>query len=181
VSDVSIALAVTGERLLRPPRAELHFTAQFRNEGATPVWVVIPDDLTDSAALGAGLSALDRYELGDGALQVAHGLGSGGCFALCIAAASTLELEALPLAYWGAIPEELVVRLIVASAVLVDGRPLEEHLALSGACTGVDRPVDASPLADQYAVVEAAHPAEGEHFVATFPDAEQHELRVRVP
>ena len=89
MSDVSIALAVTGERLLRPPRAELQFTARISNDGTLPAWVVLPDDLTDEASIGTRLSALDRYVLDDGALQVAHGLGSGGFFAICLAAAGT--------------------------------------------------------------------------------------------
>ena len=119
--------------------------------------------------------------LDDGALQVAHGLGSGGFFAICLAAAGTLELEALPLAYWGDVPEDVVVLTIVASAVLVDDRPLEQLLAVAGPCAGTSRPVDASALADQRAVVEAVHPLEGKRFAATFPDAAERVLRVRVP
>lgn len=151
---VRIALTFTGRCPLRPPAAELRFTAWFRNPGASTTWVVLPDDLSDSAALGSRIGSLDRYELTPGPIHVLHGLGDGGFFALAVPGGQERELRSLPLVFWGDVPDRVTLNLACASTITVGDQPISEALAVELG-PEVIGPVDATPLADQRAVVQA--------------------------
>jgi hypothetical protein len=174
MSAPALTAVLAGARRARPPKVELRFDVTVRNGAGEVRWAILKDSFRDGERAGAStrVFSVDLYELsGTGRVAVAHFIGDGGFYAAQVPADSELRLNQLPISYWGELPEELALELVMAGALLLDDRPAQNAFSLT-LLSDPGAEVDASPLADQRAVVEAVAPPAGEAFVAEWVDAQ---------
>ena len=175
-----LSLAYTGYRRWRPPKVELRFDVTARNDEPAPRWAIVPDALPRGLDVGSSTRAysIELYELaGAGRVVVAHFIGDHGFFALLMPGSAELRLIGMPISYWGELPGSIEIESATATALLVDGDPVEGRLGLDPASEpGAE--VDAGPLASQASVVWATAAPESGALVAEWHGG--HAVRQRV-
>jgi len=160
VSRPPLSARYVGARRWRPPKVELRFDVTLRNDEPGARWAILPDRFSRPLGDGAArrVYSIDVYELtGNGRAVAAHFLGERGFFALLLPASSEIVLRGLPIAYWGELPDSVELELAFADELLVEGCPAQERLRIDPLCEPGAH-VDAEPLANQAAVVEAVAP-----------------------
>lgn len=167
-------------RRRRPPLSELRFDVTLRPDEGEPRWACLPTVLRPGSSPPARRTGhtIDLYELrGNGRAAVARFLGEDGFAALLLPGGAELALTGYPVEFWGEPPAQVDLELVTAGALLLDGRPLEDQVALDLLC---DRKaaVDATPLADQRAVVESLGGGPTERLTAELVDAQRTGCRV---
>jgi hypothetical protein len=171
VSGPAFELAFAGLRRLRPPKVELHIRMTFTNEHPTRRWGIVPSVASPGASADRILlHTVEVFELtGAGRIDVASFAGEGAFYAIPALPGATLRLASVPVAWWGKLPKAIKLELASASAVIVDGRALEERL---GRVLDSDAAaeVDASPLAGQSAVVASIGGGAGARFEVEIQD-----------
>jgi hypothetical protein len=157
VTGELLSVRFAGLRRRRPPRSELHFDVTLRSEGGGPGWACLPTALRPGSSPPPRRTGhtVDIYELrGTGRVAVARFLGEDGFAGLLTPGRAELALMSFPVEYWGEPPDHADFELVTARALLLDGRPLEDLVALDLLCDR-EAEVDATPLEDQRAVVES--------------------------
>jgi hypothetical protein len=145
VTRVRADIALTAEDLRRPPLRSLRLTVELRSGHDAPLWVLVPDR-TGAIASPGPVQRVELYAL-DGATVVALRDAERGAFGVLLGPRAAVTLHGLPVAHWGDRPSPLVLDVTSATGLRLDGE------AVSGSPVGGT--LDASPLADQRAVVEA--------------------------
>ncbi len=151
------AIRFTGRRHLRPPRIELRFEVTLRGAQSERRWVVLPTLLRPGQAQPQRRTAhtVEAYELpGTNRMVVCVLRSEDGLAALLLPAGAELTLDGFPIAFWGPPPAEAEIEILSAAALLIDGEPLEDRMALDLLCDR-EAVADASPLEDQRTVVES--------------------------
>lgn len=167
-------------RRRRPPRSELRFDVTLRREEVGPRWACLPTVLRAGSSPPARRTGhtVDLYELrGTGRVAVARFLGEDGFATLLIPGGADLTLTGFPVEFWGEPPAQVDFELVTAGALLLDGRPLEDQVALDLLCDR-EAAVDATPLADQRAVVESLGGGPTARLTAELVDAQTTGCRV---
>jgi hypothetical protein len=177
-----LSFACTGYRRWRPPKVELRFDVIARNDTPVPRWAIVPDALPRGldAAASTRVYSIDLYELaGTGRVVVAHFIGDHGFFALLVPGSAELRLIGMPISYWGELPGSIEIESTTATALLVDGHPVEGRLGLDPASEpGAE--ADAGPLASQASVVWAIAAPEGGALVAEWHGGQAMQQRVEL-
>src|SRR5438132_662426 len=97
----------------KPPLVELVFDVLLRNDRAQPRWFLLPSNLGPGhASIGekGGVDALEVFApRGSGRVVIGHFLGTGGFQALLLPAHAEIHLRALPISYWGDVPDRLQI------------------------------------------------------------------------
>lgn len=137
----------------RPPRSELRLHLHLGNLADTPRWVLVPDDVTTRTEATGAVATLELQPVGDGPLPVVHGTGPSGFFGLLLAAGTEVDLEQVPVAVWGQLPEAVELHVTTAAGLAVEGTELAGRFDLRP-FRGTQGPVDASSLTDQRGVVD---------------------------
>ena len=122
-----------------PPLVELVFDVVLRNDRAQPRWFLIPSNLnpqkTGIPAIG-GVDALEVFApAGKGRVVLGRFLGTGGFQALLLPAHAEIHLRALPISYWGDVPDDLGVEIIVAKRLMIDGETARRWFQVNPMCS----------------------------------------------
>ena len=151
-----VSVSLVEIRPQRPPLNLLYFDVRLYNPAGVGRTYLLPDDL--SAAGEAGDYDIDVayvYELsGQGRIMVTRFAGTRGFFALILPAGSRLELNNLPLEYWGELPGELTIPVAIGEELKIAGQAAETWLDIN-LQSDEGAVVDAEALADQLAVIKS--------------------------
>jgi hypothetical protein len=111
-------------RFGKPPLAYLYFDMMLRNNRAEPRWFLLPNSLPVFASVAAK-GGVDKVEVfapqGDGRVIIGHFLGTGGFRALLLPAGAEVRLRLFPISYWGDLPDQLQVEVVLAKRLTIGG------------------------------------------------------------
>jgi len=126
-------------RYRTPPLVELVFDVVLRNDRAQPRWFLIPSNLNPQKTgipSSGGVDALEVFApTGKGRVVLGHFLGTGGFQALLLPAHAEIHLRALPISYWGDVPDDLGVEIIVARRLMINGEPARKWFQVNPMCS----------------------------------------------
>jgi hypothetical protein len=126
-------------RYRTPPLVELVFDIVLRNDRAEPRWFLIPSNLNPQKTGIPSIGGIDALEVfapaGKGRVVLGHFLGTGGFQALLLPAHAEIHLRALPISYWGDVPDDLGVEIIVARRLMIDGEPARKWFEVNPMCS----------------------------------------------
>jgi hypothetical protein len=182
VSSPALSARYAGARRARPPKVELRFDVTVHNDEPEPRWAILPD--TFSKPLGDGeprrVYSIDIYEpTGTGRAVVSHFLGDRGFYALLMPGRAEVGLRGLPIPYWGELPDAVELQLTLAEQLLIDGSPAEERFRIDPS-SDAGAQIDAEPLANQAAVVDAIAPEAGGALAAGWTGGRETRQRVEL-
>src|SRR2546423_8957186 len=122
-----------------PPLVELVFDVVLRNDRAQPRWFLIPSNLNPQKTGIPSIGGVDALEVfaptGKGRVVLGHFLGTGGFQALLLPAHAEIHLRALPISYWGDVPDDLRVEIIVAKRLMIDGESARRWFQINPMCS----------------------------------------------
>jgi hypothetical protein len=122
-----------------PPLVELVFDVVLRNDRAQARWFLIPSNLGPKKSGIPSSGGVDALEVlapaGKGRVVLGHFLGTGGFQALLLPAHAEIHLRALPISYWGDVPDDLGVEIIVAKGLTIDGVPAQKWFQVDPMCS----------------------------------------------
>lgn len=110
----------------KPPLVELVFDIVLRNDRAQPRWFLLPSHLYPDKPGIPETGGIDTLEVfaprGKGRVIIGHFLGTGGFQALLLPAHAEIHLRALPIEYWGDLPDQLQVEIVIAKRLTIGGK-----------------------------------------------------------
>ncbi|MFN2531944.1 MAG: hypothetical protein ABR555_11660 [Pyrinomonadaceae bacterium] len=126
-----------------PPLVELVFDIVLRNNRTQPRWFLIPSNLNPKESGIPSTGGVDGLEVfaptGKGRVVLGHFLGTGGFQALLLPAHGEIHLRALPISYWGDVPDDLRVEIIVAKRLIINGESARKWFQVNPmSSTGAD-------------------------------------------
>jgi len=123
----------------KPPLVELVFDVVLRNERAQPRWFLLPSNLNPEKTgipIKGGVDTLEVFApRGKGRVIIGHFLGTGGFQALLLPAHAEIHLRALPISYWGDVPDSLQVEVIVAKRLMIAGESARTWFQVNPMCS----------------------------------------------
>jgi hypothetical protein len=126
-------------RFRTPPLVELVFDVVLRNDRAQPRWFLIPSNLNPQKTGIPSIGGVDALEVfaptGKGRVVLGHFLGTGGFQALLLPAHAEIHLRALPISYWGDVPDDLALEIIVAKRLMIDGESARRWFQVNPMCS----------------------------------------------
>jgi hypothetical protein len=126
-------------RFRTPPLVELVFEVVLRNDRTQPRWFLVPSNLNPQKTgfpSSGGVDALEVFApAGKGRVVLGHFLGTGGFQALLLPAHAEIRLRALPISYWGDVPDDLSVEIIVAKRLMIDGESARRWFQVNPMCS----------------------------------------------
>jgi hypothetical protein len=115
-------------RFGKPPLVYLYFDVVLRNNRTEPRWFLLPNNLPAAASVAAK-GGVDKVEVfapqGAGRVIIGHFLGTGGFQALLLPAGAEVRLRHFPISYWGDLPDQLQVEVVMAKHLTVGGESAE--------------------------------------------------------
>ncbi len=109
----------------KPPLVELIFDVVLRNDRAQPRWFLLPSNLNPEKTGIPTKGGVDTLEVfaprGKVRVIIGRFLGTGGFQALLLPAHAEIHLRALPISYWGDVPDHLQVEILTAKRLTIDG------------------------------------------------------------
>lgn len=113
-------------RFRKPPLVELYFDVLLRNDRAESRWFLLPSNLNPESTEIAAKGGVDTLEVfaphGKGRVIIGRFLGTGGFQALLLPARSEVRLRLLPISFWGDLPDQLQVEIVIAKRLTIDGK-----------------------------------------------------------
>jgi len=109
----------------KPPLVELIFDVVLCNDRKSPRWFLLPSRLGPGQASmeKGGIDTLEVFApRGKGRVIIGHFLGTGGFQALLLPAHAEIHLRALPIEYWGDVPDHLQVEIVTAKRLTIGGK-----------------------------------------------------------
>jgi hypothetical protein len=123
----------------RPPLVELVFDIVLRNDRAQPRWFLLPSNLNPEKTGIPMTGGVDTLEVlaprGKGRVIIGHFLGTGGFQALLLPAHAEIHLRALPISYWGDVPDGLQIEVIVAKRLMIAGKSARTWFQANPMCS----------------------------------------------
>ena len=123
----------------KPPLVELVFDVVLRNDRAQPRWFLLPSKLYPEETGIPTKGGVDTLEVfaprGKGRVIIGHFLGTGGFQALLLPAHAEIHLRALPISYWGDVPDRLQVEVIVAKRLMIAGESARDWFRVNPMCS----------------------------------------------
>lgn len=140
----------------RPPLSLLYFDIRLYNPAGVARYYLLSDKLSATAEPGDySIDVAYVYELsGQGRALVVHFAGSSGFFALLLLAGAQIELRNLPLEFWGEVPDQVTITVIIGEDLKIAGQAAEDWLDINPG-SGLNAAVDAGALSDQLAVIKS--------------------------
>ena len=165
----------------KPPLVELIFDVVLRNDRAQPRWFILPSNLNAEKPGIPMTGGVDTLEVlaprGKGRVIIGHFLGTGGFQALLLPAHAEIHLRALPISYWGDVPDRVPVEVIVAKRLRIAGESARTWFQVNPMCS---TKADISETANgQTALPHSRHTPDNKE-VTTLID-EDLRLELRVP
>lgn len=114
---VSVTLA--GLKPGRPPIERLLVDVQLENAGSEARWALLPSRLPETPG---GIDKLEQLtsKAAAGTVSVGRFLGTGGCYAVRLAAGASVKLRNLEISWWRDNPNQKAVKFDVRLATTVD-------------------------------------------------------------
>lgn len=110
----------------KPPLVDLVFDVVLRNNRDQPRWFLLPSNLNSEKKRIASHNGVDALEVfapsGKGRVIIGRFLGTGGFQALLLPAHAEIHLRGLPISYWGELPDDLLIEVLVAKRLTIDGQ-----------------------------------------------------------
>src|SRR5215210_1626277 len=126
-------------RFRTPPLVELVFDVVLRNDRTQPRWFLIPRNLNPQKTGFPSVGGVDALEVfapaGKGRVVLGHFLGTGGFQALLLPAHAEIHLRGLPISYWGDVPDDLQVEIIVARRLTINGESARKWFQVNPMCS----------------------------------------------
>lgn len=123
----------------KPPLVELVFDVVLRNNRDQPRWFLLPTNLNPEKTRIASHNGVDALEVfapsGKGRVIIGHFLGTGGFQALLLPAHAEIHLRALPISYWGEVPDDLLIEVLVAKRLMIDGEAARTWFQVNPTCS----------------------------------------------
>jgi hypothetical protein len=123
----------------KPPLVELIFDVVLRNDRNQPRWFLLPSNLYPEKTGIPTRGGVDTLEVlaprGKGRVIIGHFLGTGGFQALLLPAHAEIHLRALPISYWGDVPDSLRVEVIVAKRLMIAGEAARTWFQVNPMCS----------------------------------------------
>ena len=121
-------------RFRKPPLVDLYFNVVLRNGREEPRWFLLPSNLGAGAESIATKGGIDGVEVfvpqGKGRVVLGHFLGTGGFHALYMPARAEVRLRLFPISFWGDLPDDLQVQVIIAKRLTVGGEEAKAWFAV---------------------------------------------------
>lgn len=122
-----------------PPLVTLYFDITLRNQREEPRWFLLPKSLAPKSPAIGSTGGVDGLEVisptGTGRVIIGRFLGTGGFQAMLLPPQSTVKLVALPIEYWGDLPERAEVEIAIARHVYIDGHDIRDWFAVDPTCS----------------------------------------------
>lgn len=116
-------------RFRTPPLVELYFDVVLRNDRPQPRWFLLPNNLGAKSGSDFAKGGVDGVEVfapaGKGRVVFGHFLGTGGFHALLLPARAEVRLRLFPISFWGDLPDQVQVRVVIAKRVTIGEEKLE--------------------------------------------------------
>jgi hypothetical protein len=113
----------------KPPLVELIFDVVLRNDRTQPGWFLLPSNLGPGHAAIGEKGGVDTLEVfaprGKGRVIIGHFLGTGGFQALLLPAHAEIHLRMFPISYWGDLPANLEIEIVIARRLMIGGETAE--------------------------------------------------------
>src|SRR5882724_5358253 len=110
----------------KPPLVELVFDVVLRNDRAQPRWFLLPSHMYPNKPGIPENGGVDTLEVfaprGKGRVIIGRFLGTGGFQALLLPAHAQIHLRALPVEYWGDVPDRLQLEVVTAKRLTIGGK-----------------------------------------------------------
>lgn len=107
----------------KPPLVELVFDVVLRNDRARPRWFLLPSHLYPEKPGIPEKGGVDTLEVfaprGKGRVIIGHFLGTGGFQALLLPGHAEIHLRAMPISYWGDVPDHLQVEVVIGMRLTI--------------------------------------------------------------
>lgn len=165
----------------KPPLVELVFDVVLRNDRAQPRWFLLPSNLYPEKPGIPKTGGVDTLEVlaprGKGRVIIGHFLGTGGFQALLLPAHAEIHLRALPISYWGDVPDRVPVEVIVAKRLMIAGESARTWFQVNPMCS---TKADISETADGQTAMPHSRHTRGNKEVRILID-EDLRLELRVP
>ena len=164
----------------KPPLVELIFDVVLRNDRAQPRWFILPSNLNPAKPGIPMTGGVDTLEVlaprGKGRVIIGHFLGTGGFQALLLPAHAEIHLRALPISYWGDVPDRVPVEVIVAKRLSLAGESVRTWFQVNPMCS---TKADISETANgQTALPHSRHTRDNKEVTALIDEDLRLELRV---
>ena len=123
----------------KPPLVELILDVVLRNDRAQPRWFLLPSKLYPGQTGIPIKGGVDTLEVlaprGKGRVIIGHFLGTGGFQALLLPAHAEIHLRALPISYWGDVPDHLQIEVLVAKRLMIGGESARAWFQVNPMCS----------------------------------------------
>jgi hypothetical protein len=107
----------------KPPLVELIFDVVLRNDRAQPRWFLLPSHVypdKPGIPIKGGVDTLEVFApRGRGRVIIGRFLGTGGFQALLLPAHAEIHLRMFPISYWGDLPANLDVEIVIARRLTI--------------------------------------------------------------
>jgi len=117
---------------------ELVFDVVLRNDRGQPRWFLLPSHLYPEKPAFQRNGGVDTLEVfaprGKGRVVIGRFLGTGGFQALLLPAHAEIHLRGLPVEYWGDVPENLQLEVIVAKRLTIGSEPARSWFQTNPIC-----------------------------------------------
>jgi len=118
-----------GMRVGRPTLAYLSFDVVLRNDRRSPRWFLLPSNLGSGHGSIGEKGGIDTLEVfaprGKGHVIIGRFLGTGGFQALLLPPRAEIRLRSFPISYWGELPANLDVEIVIARRLTIGGETAE--------------------------------------------------------
>jgi hypothetical protein len=112
-------------RYRKPPLVELIFDVVLRNDRAQPRWFLLPSHMypeKPGIPFKGGVDTLEVFApRGKRRVIIGRFLGTGGFQALLLPAHAAVRLRMFPISYWGDVPDQLQVEIVIAKSLTIGG------------------------------------------------------------
>lgn len=175
-------IAFTDLRFAKRPLVYLFFDVTLRNKRDKACWFLLSSKIGPGQSLiGArgGVDAVETTEAtGEGAVVIGHFLGTGGFRALLLPPNAEVHLRHFPVSFWGELPENVQIEVVIASQLSVEGKTADNWIAKGS--TGQHTEVDLS-LSTRVKITGTKHTTANKEFEPKIDEIERLKIQVPIP
>ncbi len=136
-SPPSVEIKFVEMKFRKPPLIELYFDVVLRNQAPEPRWFLLPRSMGPGQAGLSSKRGIDVLEVfapkGKGRVIIGEFLGTGGFQALLLRSGGEVRLRRLRISFWGDLPENVQVEILIAKNLLIGGEPASDWFGLDPA------------------------------------------------
>ena len=166
----------------KPPLVELVFDVVLRNDRDQARWFLLQSNIhpdKTGIASNGGVDALEVFApQGEGRVIIGRFLGTGGFQSLLLPGRAEIHLQGLAISYWGDVPDNLQIEVLVAKRLMIAGQSARKWFQLDPMCSA--RADIAETISGKTRMIRSIHTPDSKEVTTHIDEDQRLELKVSV-